>query len=548
MVIVVAGSIGISGAIISFAHNAGHLFTKVQLQCPPLLSLLATLIVSFIWQAKPLTRGFKRQFMILWLPFLILASLLFYITTFMTQEVAFLRPVGYLTGHGEAEHNAKWQDFTAQLAAGRPIDQGVPIGGPRQLVLTFVRTLVSAASSVLLGGVNQVAVATNTVVFGQFFLAMSLPLVLAPLAEQRFKSSAIPAPFIWPGVLVTTSAALVIINIDHLALQFAFLAIEKGPPYSVHKKGASQGVMPFGLRPTVSFARDAQRNGLGQIDWIGVGLWAIMTVGLFQSIATSLNYVFGTNILVSAGASGGGVVSSASTPQLGIFAGLADTGLFAARSSTESVGPMLGILAVSPVIAADIFLRDVSKKAEVDLYARFTPIGAVNFLALTIYLLDFWITGGGPNYGSQKFAFLVVIFATTTILPLGLMLLDPTARNKMSALRWMGVAGVVFLLTSDSILPRAVANSRAEEWSPPIPFDNRSVSYWWPAEVNGSSDQSIASNSLACVYLSTGANAPSAIVPSGLSDARRVYACTRQLAGLSGADSYGQPNVEWLCR
>ena len=94
LVIVVAGSIGISGAIISFAHNAGHLFTKVQLQCPPLLSLLATLIVSFIWQAKPLTRGFKRQFMILWLPFLILASLLFYITTFMTQEVAFLRLVG----------------------------------------------------------------------------------------------------------------------------------------------------------------------------------------------------------------------------------------------------------------------------------------------------------------------------------------------------------------------------------------------------------------------------------------------------------------------
>ena len=160
--------------------------------------------------------------------------------------------------------------------------------------------------------------------------------------------------------------------------------------------------MPIGLRPTVSFARDAQRKGLGQIDWIGVGLWAIVTVGLFQSIATSLNYVFGTNILVSAGASWGGVVSSASTPQLGIFAGLADTGLVAARSSTESVGPMLGILAVSPVIAADIFLRDVSKKAEVDLYARFTPIGAVNFLALTIYLLDFWITGGGPNYGSQK--------------------------------------------------------------------------------------------------------------------------------------------------
>lgn len=105
----------------------------------------------------------------------------------------------------------------------------------------------------LLGGVNQVAVAANTVVFGQFFLAISAPLVLAPLAEQRFKSSAIPARFIWPGALVTTSTALVLINIGHLRLQFTFLAIVKGPLHSVHIMGASQGVMPIGLWPAASF-------------------------------------------------------------------------------------------------------------------------------------------------------------------------------------------------------------------------------------------------------------------------------------------------------
>jgi hypothetical protein len=99
---------------------------------------------------------------------------------------------------------------------------------------------------VSLGGVSQVAVAANTVVSGQFFLAISAPLVLAPLVEQRSKSSAIPAPFIWPGALVTTSAALVLINIGHLTLQFAFPAVVKGPPYSVHIMGASQGVMPPG--------------------------------------------------------------------------------------------------------------------------------------------------------------------------------------------------------------------------------------------------------------------------------------------------------------
>ena len=105
----------------------------------------------------------------------------------------------------------------------------------------------------LLGGVNQVAVAANTAVFGQFFLARLAWLVLAPLAEQRFKSSAIPARSIWLGALVTTSTALVLINIGHLSLQFAFLAIVKGSLHSVHIMGASQGVTPIGLWPAASF-------------------------------------------------------------------------------------------------------------------------------------------------------------------------------------------------------------------------------------------------------------------------------------------------------
>ena len=84
-----------------------------------------------------------------------------------------------------------------------------------------------------------------------------------------------------------------------------------------------------------------------------------------------------------------------------------------------------------------------------------------------------------------------------------------------------------------------VRSSRAKQDELPTLDGFRWGGYGWPAEVNGSSDQSIASNPLACVYLSRGANAPSAIVPSEFSDAPRVYACTQQLAGPSGADSYG---------
>ena len=113
--------------------------------------------------------------------------------------------------------------------------------------------------------------------------------------------------------------------------------------------------------------------------------------------------------------------------------------------------------------------------------------------------------------------------------------------------RWAAVAAVVYLLIVDSLLTRSIAAARPEQWSPPIPFDNPQ-SYWWPADVNGTADQPIADNPVACVYLPQGASAPSAILDSQLSDPQRVYSCSRILAGLSGEDAGAQPIVDWLRR
>jgi hypothetical protein len=66
--------------------------------------------------------------------------------------------------------------------------------------------------------------------------------------------------------------------------------------------------------------------------------------------------------------------------------------------------------------------------------------------------------------------------------------------------------------------------------------------------VNGTGNQTIAGNPVGCVYLPQGAKEPSALLVSQLSDAQRVYACTRLLAGLSGQDQQAQPLVDWLRR
>lgn len=231
-----------------------------------------------------------------------------------------------------------------------------------------------------------------------------------------------------------------------------------------------------------------------------------------------------------------------------VGAGLADSTLFAASGGTEQLGPILGILAVVSVVAAALMLKLAVGRRTYALYLRFLPIGILAFFALAIYSLDFWSTGSGPHYGSMKFTFLVGTMALGTTLPIALLGIDSQMRERMSPARWIAIGGVVILLMVDSILPRAIALTRPEQWSPPIPFNNTSGSYWWPAEVNGTGKQDIATNPVACVYLPPGAKEPSAIVPSGLSDPQRVYSCTRQLAGLSGADTTAQPLVDWLRR
>lgn len=575
LVVTIAGVGAAAGASINFFMDRGVAFTRFQLQWVLLAVLTAVLLIAFVrpWRGnEPLS----RQALTVLLPSGLMLVAFLLITIRWTEEFAFLRPVGFLIGQATAEDNAKWLDFAAQWAAGGGIDQPVPLGGPLQLYLTFIGTILAVVSSVVLGGFNEVAVAGNTVVFGEFMLVFLMPFAFAPMVESKFTlrnaqgrsvRGFLPIPAVWTGILVLSTASLVVVAFGHLTLQFTFLVaglwvatflcasrVPRARLITSLAAAASMTVwLPLNviaiiivLSWSALYVSRLIRFGVKAVDWWGLGLLLIVAVGVFQPVWSSMVYLLFDSkafaapslLLASPGASAG----------LHVNPNLADSILFAATGGTEATGPLLLVAALASVLAAGVVISRQPSKSRLSTYRRFAPLGVFTFIALCIYVLDAWATGDAPHYGSLKFTFMLVVITLATTVPIALVALDSSTGFSMTALRWIGIAGVIVILTVDSILPRAVAQVRPDRWSPPIPFNNTSGSYWWPAEVNGTSHQPVTSNPIACLYLPQGYPAPTAIVPSGLSDAQRVYACTRQLAGLGGLDAPAQPIVDWLRR
>jgi hypothetical protein len=363
---------------------------------------------------------------------------------------------------------------------------------------------------------------------------------------------------------VLSVVGLAVIGYGHLTLQFTFLVgalwvatflagskVPRARLVTSLTAAASMTVwLPLNVIAIIIvvtwlllYASRSIRFGPKSVDWWGAGLLIVVTIGVFQPVWSSMVYLLIGSSGVAAPAVGGfGLGSNVFVPAL------ADSILFAANGGTESAGPLLVGAALFSTLAASVVVTNQPVKNKLAAYRSFAPLGVFTFIALSIYVLDAYATGDAPHYGSMKFTFMVVSIALATTLPIAMLALDATAGFGMTVSRWILVAGVIMLLAVDTLLPRAIAQVRPDKWSPPIPFDNTSGSYWWPAEVNGRADQPISGNPIACVYLPEGYPAPTAIVPSGLSDAQRVYACTRTLAGLGGLDGPAQGVVDWLRR
>ena len=563
-VIAIVASVSIAGGIENLVNSFDVHWTRLGLQ----LLLLVALAVpaGLAW----LRRGdspweLRRQLLATLLPTGLLLLFVIVLTTRWTAGSAFDHPVGFLIGHSVAEDNAKWLDFTSQLASGHGIEQAVPMGGPLALVMVFVATAMGVFSWILLGGYNEVAVAANTVVLGQYFMVIIAPLALAPLVEARLRrkgdTRVIPAPFIWLSALIIAAANLVAIGYGHLTFQFVVLV---GVLWAAtfladldQRRARLLTSLVMVLAVTVWFPLNALSalvllgcialvvvrvvKGRG-IDWIDVGLIVVTTICVWEPIWSSVSYVLSSGPTAAAAPGGAvGVVAGV------VFAGLADSTLFAAGGGTDQTGPLLAIVAVASLVGAVAYIGGRTLTPSRSTYLRFLPIAFLVGMALAITFLDAWATGGGPHYGAMKFTFMASIVVTATCLPVALLILAPQGHRGISPLQWAGLVIVFFLLSIDTVLPRGLAEARPQAWSPAIPFDNPS-SYWYPAEVNGTGSQPIAANPVACVYLPQGAGAPSALTPTRISDPQRVYSCTRLLAGLAASDTGAQPIVDWLRR
>lgn len=563
----VLASVSVVGLLVNFSIDHFALLNWRQLQ----LVLLAALLVPAVatWIMSP--RGGaprRRQILGTVVPTVVLFGLLTAVVTWWSEGPGLLRPVGFLMGHSIAEDNAKWLDFSAKLATGEAVDQAVPLGGPLQLYLVFVATLMAVVSQLMLGGINEVMVAANAVIIGQFLLVALAPVALSPLVEAKVPKvsggrTRIPVPFVWIGSLVLALAILMLTAYGHLTLQWTMLiaAVWVGvyltrPPLPFVRWLTAMSVasllvvwFPMTVVSLVMILgwlgvliRRVSTGPRSRADVFGLAITALVALTVFEPLRSSFVYVAGTSgiSLSAAGPGGGGIQAAAAlipTPTI------TNSSLFLAAGGTEVATPILAALAVLAAVAAAYV---VSRGTDRVSYVPLIPIFLLAGFAVLLSVLDQWATGSAPNYGSLKFTFMAVIVIASVALPVGLTLIDAGAHG-MSVARWSAVGGVVLLLTVDPLLVRSIAAARPEQWSPPIPFDNPS-SYWWPAEVNGTDDQPISSNPVACVYLPNGAAAPSGILDSQLSDPQRVYSCSRLLGGLAGTELESEPVVDWLRR
>ena len=550
------------GAFINFTHERGQRWDFLALQVAVLIALLLVLAAAFFYRRRldwSTTVPFSRQMIAVIAPVLVGLGFLILSRLWAAPTSGLYTGVGFLLVRQGAEDNAKWLDFAAQVATGNPIEQAVPLGGPLQLVMVMMATLLAVVSQLSFGGINQVFVAANTVIYLEFVLVMLVPFIFAPIAEARFRISAgdrtrgfIPAPLIWIGAFVMMTASLAVSGLGHLTLELTFLVlgiwasvfiVGSKIPHAYVLTTLSVAIAALVWFPLMVIAvpifigmviylvmKSAKARSIAKLPLVPIGLLALTLVLMWTSMVSVLLYMAG---IPTAADAPGILAAVAALPISGLP-------LLTSQGGTEITQPALGVLAVASAVLGVLYIsRQRGSRTKSGQFIAFIPLLLVVAFGLTVSTFGTWFAGSGTAYGGMKSTFTASILVLAITLPMAIMQLDHK-RVGMTLVRVAAIVGVIYMLTIDTILPRAFTYMSPSQW-PANTGDNRG--YWWPAEVRNTADQTILANPIGCAYYPQGAEAP-----TGLPNGQTTYSCTRLLAGLSGEDTGAQQVVDWLRR
>lgn len=556
--VLLAAGIGGSGVLMQFTAITTSPFTLRQLQVWLLVTLVAILVAAVLLRRAPGPRLTRSSLLLVGGSSVVLAVAFIASRMLAPGSPGPLSGVGYLIQRTGAEDNAKWLNTAAQMALGTPVDVRAAVGGPLVLVMVVAATLIAVASTLLYGGVNQVAVAADTLILGEFMLVVLAPFALAPLVQVRRRwfrdgpRSTLPWPFLLLGIVVLGAGLSLLLALGHFTLQYTILvlalwvstflsgyrtagawllttvaviaAAEVWFPLNVLAAALLAALAVFGIRGLV------RRRGSRRPYVASLVTAVVLLVLMFDFLRSSILYALGVD-----GQQAGSPAAMGGAVGRGVAAVTVTTlPLFSSPGGTEQVTLILAAIAALSVIGSVIVLRRDGHGLRVA--APFAPIAVLVGYALLVTLADFWAIGSGPNYASKKLTYAVVLPILAATLPVALMVLDrPGAR--MTLLRWTGVGIAVALLVLDTFLPRALVQLKPALW-PTATGDP--APYWWPAEVKATGDQALDRNPIGCVYLPQGAAKPSV-----LQDGPKAYSCTRILTGLTGLDVAAAGLTQW---
>jgi flagellar biogenesis protein FliO len=555
-------TVAITGSGIQTSIALGANWNFSQLQLLMVIALVFMLIAGWL-VGKPIkTTPLRHQLLAIGVPIAIIGTTIVVSRLNAPGNPGALTAFGYLVNHTDAEDNAKWLNLTSQLATGENLSfESGYAGGPLLMLLIFTSTLAAALSSILFGGVSEVAVALNGVVGASLLLIILSPLALAPFAERRIPRGSssseavpqrIPAVLIWMGALVLVAASATATTYGHLSLQLVLVFLTLwvvvflvGPRIRrahviASLIAASAGViwlplnvLSLGLLALVTAyvivqAVRALRRG-STPDWISIAAVVIAVSVYWDGLISSTVYSLGSGISAR---------SSGITAPVGVTASVRGSveALFLSPGGTAVVGPLLGILTIISIVASVSLLTRGrnSFRSQVTLVA---PILLLVGYSMVLAFADGLITASSPNYSSNKMLFAVAVVLLASTVPIALISMDPR-RSGLTLVRGIAVAAVVFALALDGLLLSAANALSPRLWAEP---QGAAQGYWFVAEVNGEPNQQIRDQPIACVFLPPDAPQPTAQINGPL-----AYTCSRLLIGLAGRDGRVGDLMNWI--